>query len=146
MIGTQAAAKAIYAALTGAAAVTALVGTSPPRIFESDIPQGRDFPAVVFNLQSGSDRRAIGSNGRLLSRQSWLVKAVDQSESYAGADALMEALDSALEDAVQTVTVGGASYRVQVIGRLSPIRFSERSENVPYKHVGGVYLVHITEA
>ncbi len=136
----QAAAQYLYTRLTGNAGVTALAGA---RVYESLAPQGTTLPCVVYHLQAGRDRNAVGAGSRLFSRPLFLVKAVCEGSGYAPADAVAAAIDTALVGASGTVTIGGQLYEVAVAGREEPVRYTESATGKRYNHSGGLYRLFV---
>lgn len=133
----QAAAKAFRAALTEDAAVAALAGT---RIYEGLAPQGTALPYVLFSYHTGGDVQAQGSAGRILTRPVYLVKALTEGTDFGPADTLAAAVDGVVEDLDSLISIGSETYRVQVQGRLEPVRYLETvAGGSRYYHAGGLY-------
>lgn len=110
--------------------------TPPPGVFDSTVPDGARYPYVVFNHQANSDSEV--SEGVIVVNQStWLVKGVDRSESYDGLKPVRVLFHAALHRAFGSV---GPDGQVLFGRRISSIRFPEVTDNVEYRHLGGLYL------
>lgn len=92
---------------------------------------------VVFQFQGGSRYKVVG-NIDVWSDLVYLVKVVDKSTSYTTSKSLREAITTALDGARGTTpdgTVFGCS-------RETPIRYTEISNGVQYKHAGDLYRIY----
>lgn len=108
----QAAVKHVYAKLSAAAAVTALVST---RIYEPPAPSEASYPLLLVTQLSANALFTAGSDNRLMTRQIVVVQAVDLNASHATADSVLSAADEALTDSTGTVTVGAITYTVMSV-------------------------------
>lgn len=135
-------AKFLRDTLVNDAGVAALVGA---RVYEDKAPQGATFPYLIFSLNRARDLGAIGQQGRIHVRPAYLVRGTVQDESYADADAIAAAVDTALEGAKGTSTVGGSTYQIRGVFHTAPVRYPETTDGVQYRHSGGIYeaFVHV---
>ena len=140
---TQAVAVFLLQIFQAHAALTALVGT---QIYEGLAPEGSQPPYLLYSLNAASDLNAVGRASRVDSRQLWLVKGITTGNSAASAAAIASAADDALEDATDTITLDGRSYRVTVIGRTAAIRLPPSGEGIRYHHIGGLYRIFVGPA
>lgn len=141
----DAAEQVLYTKLAADAALTALVGT---RIYAYSAPQNPTYPFVVFSVQAGGpDRSALGGANRVVARPLYLVKAVgapgDGSVSFVNAGAIANALDAVVQGMDGQATISGTTYRVQTLGRETPVRYLETREGLRYPHAGGLYRLWV---
>lgn len=104
MTSIEAAARRVYANLSGSAALAAIVGT---RIYQDQAPQGADFPYLVFSFPAVTDTPFIGATSQ------------EQGQGHQSVDLAVRVYDnrpndksriySALEAADDAVRQGGAS-------------------------------------
>jgi len=122
--------QAVYNILAGDAAVAALVGT---RITEIAVPQGGAFPAIVYQMISGTEDMAcdglLGERDELVQITCW------SATTQAVAIALREAVLAALFPANQPYT--GTTGGVTITGVSSPVTrdspyYSENEEATRY--------------
>lgn len=137
---------ALYARLSGTAALTALLA-SATAIYNGVAPQNADFPYVVFSQQSAVDDNKSPHRARQLL---YLVKAVvvdrqgSTSYSMQDAGAVDDQIDAALHGEVLTVT-GWTNYS---LWRETDVRFTEVPDQAGgrrYFHAGGVYRLRIAK-
>ena len=84
----------LFSHLSGTAAITAIVGTSPKRIYPVFLPQGRPHPALIYKrIDGGHDHNLKGSAGHATGK--FQIDAL--SDSYEGADTLAEAVRQAMD-------------------------------------------------
>lgn len=87
----------IIAALTADAALIAMVGGSPPRIYRDMMPQSiSTYPAIVIQNLSATPTTANGAS-RILSSDLWLVKVIGQGESQAAITTIGDRVDAVLQ-------------------------------------------------
>ena len=127
----------IYEALAADGQLAAVVGS---RIFADVAPQDAAMPQVIFQMQAAQpDSVGVGGT-RILTNGLWLVKAIDQTESYAGllktaADRIDTVLHGLVGDTVSWVTVDNCV-------RQEPFRMAEDDPSGrQYRHLGGLYWV-----
>lgn len=135
----------VYERLAADAALTALVGgPTEPRIFADVAPIANEsWPVVIFQVQDeGNDTRTVGSI-RVMERPLYIVKAVDQTQTWQGTvKDLADRIDAAL-DRVQGVVDDGT---VIACTRLRPFRLAEVDGGVHYKHLGAQFRVLVRVA
>ena len=130
--------QALYEAMTGGTALTALLaGTAS--IYNSIAPPGSSFDYVVFNQQAGADENMDDHR-----RTDWryTVKAVSAT-SPAAAGIIAAAIDDLLHDAPLSVT----GYANLWQRRVSTVEFTEVTPaGEYYYHAGGIYQFRLEEA
>lgn len=119
----------LFAALNGAMAA----GVS---IHEGKAPPEADHPLVVFQYQSGIDRKAVGSI-RVGVAATYIVKGVIEGSSYEPLIPIATAIDEALDRASGVVGVEGVIWGCT---RTAPFRLSEPG----FRHLGGEYRLWVT--
>ena len=133
----QAVDAAIYARLSGDAALQALVGQ---RVYRFRAPEGAAFPYVVFFKAAGGHRWTMGR--KYYRPMTYVVKAV--AEETAGVDAQTvacnadERIETLLNDAL---TVVGQNVECRRLGDVEYVEDDEPGKQ--YQHVGGTYRVQL---
>jgi Protein of unknown function (DUF3168) len=105
----------IRAAAIATPALTALLGTNPFRFFDTQLPQGSAFPAVVVQIISGGKSYAL--NTRLatgFSRVQFTIWSTNTAAGYASQAALEIALANFL-DGLNLVGIAGLSQYSNII-------------------------------
>lgn len=128
--------KGIYSKLTGASAVTSLVGA---RIYHQQAPPSADFPFIIFSKSAGTKVRAM-QTPESVRRDTWLVKAVDRNTTANLADAIAGAIDSTLDGG--TLTVEGKS--VIDLYHVGDVEYIEDDGDQQYRHAGASYSLVLT--
>lgn len=136
----QAAKKYLFATLTGAAAVTALVST---RIYDSAAPQDAVLPYVVYSLNSGRDLVASAAH-RLTTALRFSVLAWGEGGSYSPEDAIASAVDDALDQTSGTATVGAQAYTILSCYREETLCFARLDAGRRIQASVGVFQVLVT--
>lgn len=132
--------QALYTALSGATALTALLagGTADPSVFQFLAPEGQDPPYVVYFKQAGTPRHTF--RGVAFENQLYTIKAVTLGPSAAAAGTIAAAIDAALVD--QALTVSG--YAHMYLRRDSDIDYPETDPGGQrYHHRGALYRVMV---
>lgn len=137
----QAGALHLYAKLSGAAAVTALVST---RIYDDVAPQGATLPYLRYHLPTPAQDTLATLAHRLLSTQRWTVLAWAESGSYAEADAIALAADNALHQTTGSQVISAVTYTILGCYRRSSVRFTQLNAGRTIRVVGGTYDVLVT--
>lgn len=123
-------------------ALCALVGgTATPRIYSALAPQNATFPFVLFDVQDSRDASGIdGTRGCV--QADYLVRAVTQEPSFAGAASIMAQADPLIHQQQGTVLSGTVPALI-VAGcvRLQDVRFIETDEGQRYNHYGAMYRI-----
>lgn len=84
----------LFSYLSGQASVTAIVGTSPARIYPVYLPEGRPRPSLLYKrTDGGHDHTLKGSAGNALAKFEIDVIA----DSYSEADALAEVVRQVMQ-------------------------------------------------
>lgn len=130
----------LFDLLTNDAPLTALVGDAEPRIFADSVPQGEAFPAVVYQLQGGTDVRTATRDSRVMINGLWVVKAIGQTDTFADLAPIADRIDDLLEQS--TGGPAGSDGAVFTATRESPFRLPEPDEGVGFKHLGGMYRIY----
>ncbi len=128
--------------LAAGTALTSLIGgTASPRIYAGLAPQGASLPFVLYDVQDVRDETGVaGHRGAV--RADYLVRAITEDPSFAGAAAIMAQADPLLHQAAGTVYSGTVAVLiVQGCVRLEPVRYYEVDAGVRYNHFGGVYRI-----
>jgi hypothetical protein len=141
-------ARWLYSRLSGDGAVAALVGT---RIYPETAPQDENgdpdtvFPFVSFSFNRGRVLQVSGGRQRALSNQYVAVQATDGGEDYDRVTAVMQAVDASLtaDSAEGSVSVGGVSHYVSVVGQQQPFRLPEFSRGQHYRTAGRIYRLMV---
>lgn len=135
---TQVAAAWLYDTLSNDSEVTDLVDT---RIYQDVAPQGSTTPYIVYQASGQANDLMVVGQIRVWSDGLWTVKVVDQSNSYASADAVYTKVDLALHRGDGTAT-GGI---VHTATREQTFSYPEIDQGVHYKHIGGVYRIQVSQ-
>lgn len=93
---------------------------------------------VVFQFQGGTRLKVIG-NVDVWSDLVYLVKVVDKSTSYSTSTALRAAITTTLDGAGGTTPDGTVFACI----RENPIRYTEVSNGVQYKHAGDTWRLFV---
>lgn len=133
----------LYAQLSSAPAVRALVGT---RLYDTLAPQQSpdevpELPCVIWNLSSGGALAAAGADRRVLVELRMAIQAYALGGGYGEADAVAAAVDDALAGAAGSVSIGGRDYWIATAQQESPVRTLDLEDGQRVHRVGGIYLV-----
>lgn len=103
------------------------------RVFED---QARDepYPMIIFQFQGGEDVRGVGT-ARVMVSGVWLVRAVDELESYNDLGSIADAIDGRLHGAAGNGVIGCV--------REAPYQRIESEDGVEYRHLGGLYRIYV---
>jgi len=129
--------KYIVDKLTGAAQVTAAVGT---RIFANQAPETTTFPYVLFNLLDALDTRGVCTR-RLLARPLFGIKVISKGSPSSAVETAVDAIDELFQQAVNDVSEGFVfSSR-----REFPISYPQPKDDSSefLIHYGGAYRLYI---
>lgn len=107
-------------------------------VHEDPAPQGTNFPFIVFSLTSALDVQ-VHNAMRIMVDSLWLIKAVDQYESFSRVRLLVDRIDQLLHRASGTVTDAILYSSV----REESIRQTEVDDGKHYRHLGAQYRVHV---
>ena len=119
------------------AAIQAAFATydQPVQVYDTLAPAGIDYPWVLFDLSSTLDTNGIGPNARVLTVNTYRVRAVARVSTYRAP--VLTALAGAIEAAL-LASVGGAVLGVR---RESEYRFTESADGRQIRHLGGNYTI-----
>jgi len=121
--------------LKGDAAVASYVGT---RVYPDVAPITAAYPFIVFQHQSSSDTKIVGSQ-RILVEALYVVKVTAQGDDFTALRPVAEAVDSALDRSYGTISGGS----ILICTRERPFRMAEVSDGKTYRHLGGEYRIHV---
>jgi hypothetical protein len=124
----------LYQVLSADATLVSLVGT---RIYDTIAPQSCATPFILFSEGGSSDTVGVAAS-RIFVRGIWLVKAVDQSESFITVTTISDRIDAILQKHSQA-TVG--SNTIYSCSRLSPMRIASVDNGIPFRQTGGLYRI-----
>jgi len=128
---------ALYTALNGEAAITALLA-SATSIFNQLAPQGSSYDMVVFAQASGVEENETPTRSRDLV---YMIKGVSDT-GFLAAGGIDTQIDTLLHDSALTVT----GYTNFWLARESDLRFLETTaEGENYYHAGALYRFRITQ-
>ena len=107
------------------------------RIYDTLAPSTATYPLIVFQFQGGHDVATV-STERILVDGEWLVRAIDQAETFT--DDLKTAADriNALLQGQSGSPAGGTVYMAD---RRQPYQLVESDAGVQYRHLGGIYRI-----
>jgi hypothetical protein len=125
---------AIYDRLAAHAPLTALL-SSPTAIHHRKAPRETVPPFVVFNKQAGMWEHAF--QGGRITREMWLVKAIDDGPSASLAEDVAKAIDGALNGVTLTLSTGDPAY----VLHSTDIDYDEQDGAEQWQHVGAIYRV-----
>ncbi len=104
-------------------------------IYYQSIPDGADFPCVVFQKQSGQIRWAFNKTNSL-NDEVWLVKGVDRNDDTADpVEQISDRLKALLDDA--TLSISGATHIY--LRHEMDTDYSEDVEGKRYIHSGSMF-------
>lgn len=126
--------KGLYAKLAGTGAVTTLLATSTS-IFHGQAPPDAAYPYIILNKQSNSRTRSF--NATAFEAETWMVKAVDRNTTSDTAEAIRNAVDTALTNG--TITVTGRT--LQDLYPTGDIDYLETEGDQTYRHHGQLYRI-----
>lgn len=95
-------------------------------------------PYIVFSMTDANDVRVVDGI-RVLTDALYTVKAVAETETYAGLETYASQIDTALHNASSVVTDGLIVWCV----RERPVAYSETTDGLTYKHLGGMYRLQV---
>jgi len=129
--------KWVYDSLKADATLTALIGGSTaPRIYAFQAPEGATLPYVIFQVIGGFDTQALGTT-RVLTQPQVLIKVVSDGPPNASAMTIADRIDAVIG---QASAESSESYVFSAI-RQQPVEFVEpkRDSSAYYTHSGGIY-------
>lgn len=104
-------------------------------VYEQPAPLTSQYPMVIFSQQYETDVVTGDSHNRIMSDQSWLVRAIVEAPSYASAIDMAARIDALLEGSSGSPTGGLVIKCVRTNGFRGP----EVNNGKEYRHLGGIY-------
>ncbi len=126
--------KGLYAKLTSTNAVTSQLATSTS-VFHGQAPPNAAYPYIILNKQS--NRRTRAFNEVAFEAETWMVKAVDRNTTSDRAEAIRNAVATALTNG--TITASGRT--IQDIFPTSDIDYLETEGDQTYRHHGLLFQI-----
>lgn len=122
----------LYATLHGDTTLMALITGAVADV----APPGLACPFLVYSLQGAADVGTV--NGvRIMTRATYQVRVVTDSESYGAIATAVNRVDTLLHRASGSVTGGVVISCV----RVEPFRYTELVSGKLYRHMGGFYEI-----
>lgn len=115
---------------------TVLADVAPGGVYADVAPPDVDEPYIVFSLSDATDVKVVGAQ-RVLTDVTYLVKAVQAGSSFVALDGIADGVDEALDNANGVTTSGVIIWCT----RERPVRYSEVTDGVTYKHLGALYRI-----
>ena len=130
-------AVALYSALTGGTALTALLaGTAS--IYDSLVPRGSSYPVVVFHLSGGGDANETPRRRKELL---YSVKAISELGAKEAGN-----IDAQIDPLLHEASVSAIGWTNFSLKRESDFSYAETTpEGRNYWHVGGIYRLRFCE-
>lgn len=126
----------LYATLSADSTLTGLLG-GVAAIYDTVAPESAVPPYIVFSLHSSTDSLGVAAT-RIFVRGVWLVKAVDQSDSFVSVSAIYQRLDALLQKQSGTATNGTHVYSCS---RQSSFRLASAESGLQFRQQGGLYRI-----
>jgi hypothetical protein len=121
--------KALYTKLTTTSGVTTLLATGTS-VFHGQAPPNAVYPYIIINKQS--IRRTRAFNTTAFEDETWMVKAVDRNTTSDRAEAIRNAVATALTNG--TLTIAGRT--LQDLYPIGDIDYLETEGDQTYRHHG----------
>jgi hypothetical protein len=121
----------LYQVLTGDTELTGLVGD---RVYGSIAPREAAFPYVIYQVQAGADVRGVGP-ARIMTDLVVVVKVVGRAQTFEGLETIANRIDGLLQGVRGSGGVLGAV-------RLQPLSMVEVTDEIQYRHLGGIYQIY----
>ena len=112
------------------------VGVSD-RVYADVAPRGSTFPLVIYQLQTPKDVMTL-SGVRIMTRGTWIVKAVMPTQSFGDLSEIAELIDSRLHR--QRYTIAGEGIVLACV-REAPFKMTEVTDGLPIRYLGGMYRI-----
>lgn len=104
--------SALFSYLSGKTGVTAIVGTSPVRLYPLARPQGGELPAMTYaRVTGGHDHNLTAASGTAIPT----FELDCFAETYAEADALAEAIRQVMQGFSGSFGTGGNAVAVKAV-------------------------------
>jgi hypothetical protein len=121
----------IYGLLSADATLIGYVGA---RIYVGVIPDGATFPLILIGLDGTPDDLMVLNATRKWTNARYIVRAINQAESYQGNLETMA-------DRIDTLLHRQSGTNVHACVREQAFQLSEVVDNVQYRHLGGIYRI-----
>ena len=131
--------KWLYGRLT---ADTTLAGLVSNRVY--DTRAGNVYPSIVFQYQGGADALGVGAR-RLQVNALYVIRAVDKTASFVAIAPIADRIDDLLHRQDAPVVIGGVTLGYIGCYRVQPFALAETSDDVEYRHLGGIYRLMARE-
>ncbi len=139
MVNTKAIRQALYQKLN-VASVTSLLGGGSASLVHSVAPPSSTYPICVFQKQAATSVNRFG--GEAFKNQLWVVKGVVRATSSSVAEDIDAAANTRLN--FGTLTITGGTLMAMI--RQSDVEYVEVDGDQQYRHVGGIYRLHIQDS
>jgi hypothetical protein len=126
--------KGIYEKLAATGGVTSLLATTTS-IYHGQAPPNAAYPFIVFWKNRNERTRVFG--GIAFEAEIWMVKAVDRNTTSNAAEAISEAVSTALTNG--TITVAGRT--LQDLFPTGDLDYLETEDDQTYRHHGVLYRI-----
>lgn len=128
---------AIRTEITGATGVTSLLATTSS-VFNTVIPDGYNYPLVVFNFQGGGD---LNDTPRRAKEPLYQIKAISAASMYQAG-----LIDAALDTLLRNATLSVSGWTGYWCARESDVRYVEPTPAGGFfYHSGGLYRIGISK-
>ena len=132
----------IYQTLAADETLTALLASAPsggPGIYDTDAEEGAPYPYVVFNLHDPNSVKGMGAR-RVWLDGLWIVRGVDECESFEELEAIADRIDALLHLQSGTVEAGRAEAFQE-----DPFELAYAGGGRKFRELGGAYRVYAQE-
>lgn len=126
--------KFLYDQLAGDSALTDVVGQ---RIYGEMAPDEAAFPYVVYQFLTGNDLAVINGT-RIWSNCTYMVKAIDEAQSYEGD---LKTAAGRIDAVLHKQSGSNANGTVYSSVREQPYRMLEPDQGRQFRHLGGIYRI-----
>lgn len=135
----------LYATLSGDETLQSALGIADGTEFVFDQLGGPDsaFPVVVFEMQSRTEDWVTVNGTRILVTALYLVRAVDQTDSFA---TKLWSADDRIDVLLQRQTGSNDYGAILSCVREKPFKLIEVDNGIQYRHLGGFYRIQVQEA
>ena len=131
--------KWLYGLLSADATLTGLVAA---RVH--DTRAEGVYPCIVFQYQGGYDALGVGAR-RLQVNALYVVWAVGKTVSPLALAPIADRIDELLHRKDAPVVIGGVTLGYIGCYRVQPFAMAETSNNIEYRHLGGIYRLMARE-
>lgn len=132
---TSAAERFIHTTLSADTQLTAVVST---RIYNTRRPPNTALPAVVFQLQAGTNDFVALGGVRVWSSLLYLVRGIAEQTSFEGN---LVTIANEIDGALHAASGSNVSGVVYTCVRERPFQLVEVTEGREFRHLGGLYRI-----